>query len=161
MKTKFLATSGIIAALYIAVSLLIAPFSFGAIQLRLGEILNHLIVFNKKYFFAIIIGVFITNLFSPNGPLDLVFGVGQTILSLGLTILSAKYIKSIVRRMIFNTAVFTFMMWLIAWELNILFDLPFGYTWLTVAVGEAIIMAIGIPIMISLNKRLNFKKMLG
>lgn len=161
MKTKFLATSGIIAALYIAVSLLIAPFSFGAIQLRLGEILNHLIVFNKKYFFAIIVGVFITNLFSPNGPLDLVFGVGQTILSLGLTILSARYIKSIVRRMIFNTVVFTFMMWLIAWELNILFDLPFGYTWLTVAAGEAIIMAIGIPIMIMLNKRLDFKKMIS
>lgn len=160
MKSKFFATSGIIAALYIAVSLLIAPFSFGAIQLRLGEILNHLVVFNKKYFYAIIIGVFITNLFSPNGPIDLVFGVGQTLLSLGLTILSARYIKSIVHRMIFNTVVFTFMMWLIAWELNIVLHLPFGYTWLTVAAGEAIIMAIGIPIMLALNKRINFKKII-
>ncbi|MBQ0138648.1 MAG: QueT transporter family protein [Kurthia sp.] len=160
MKIKFLSTSGIIAALYIVVSLLIAPFSFGAIQLRIGEMLNHLIVFNKKYIYAIIIGVFITNLFSPNGPLDLVFGVGQTILSLALTILSAKYIKSLVKRMIFNTVVFTFMMWLIAWELNILFDLPFGYTWLTVAIGEAIVMTVGIPIMLLLNKRLNFNKML-
>ncbi|VEI05192.1 QueT transporter family protein [Kurthia zopfii] len=157
MKSKFFATSGIIAALYIAVSLLIAPFSFGALQLRLGEILNHLVVFNKKYFYAIIIGVFITNLFSPNGPIDLVFGVGQTLLSLGLTILSARYIKSIVHRMIFNTVVFTFMMWLIAWELNIVLHLPFGYTWLTVAAGEAIIMAIGIPIMLALNKRLYVK----
>ncbi|GEK32030.1 membrane protein [Kurthia zopfii] len=160
MKSKFFATSGIIAALYIAVSLLIAPFSFGAIQLRLGEILNHLVVFNKKYFYAIIIGVFITNLFSPNGPIDLVFGVGQTLLSLGLTILSARYIKSIVHRMIFNTVVFTFMMWLIAWELNIVLEAPFGYTWLTVAAGEAIIMAIGIPIMLALNKRINFKKII-
>jgi len=160
MKSKFFATSGIIAALYIAVSLLIAPFSFGAIQLRLGEILNHLVVFNKKYFYAIIIGVFITNLFSPNGPIDLVFGVGQTLLSLGLTILSARYIKSIVHRMIFNTVVFTFMMWLIAWELNIVLEVPFGYTWLTVAAGEAIIMAIGIPIMLALNKRINFKKII-
>lgn len=160
MKIKFLATSSVIAALYIAVSMLIAPFSFGAIQLRFGEILNHLVVFNKKYFYAIVVGVFITNLFSPNGPLDLLFGVGQTVLSLGLTILSAKYIQSVVRRMIFNTVVFTFMMWLIALELNILFDLPFGYTWLTVAIGEAIIMAIGIPIMLALNKRLHFKKMI-
>lgn len=161
MKIKFLSTSGIIAALYIVVSLLIAPFSFGAIQLRIGEMLNHLIVFNKKYIYAIIIGVFITNLFSPNGPLDLVFGVGQTIISLALTILSAKYIKSLVKRMLFNTVVFTFMMWLIAWELNILFDLPFGYTWLTVAIGEAIVMSVGIPIMLLLNKRLNFNKMLS
>lgn len=160
MKSNFFATSGIIAALYIAVSLLIAPFSFGVIQLRLGEILNHLVVFNKKYFYAIIIGVFITNLFSPNGPIDLVFGVGQTLLSLGLTILSARYIKSIVHRMIFNTVVFTFMMWLVAWELNIVLEVPFGYTWLTVAAGEAIIMAIGIPIMLALNKRINFKRII-
>lgn len=161
MKTKFLATSSVIAALYIAVSMLIAPFSFGAIQLRIGEMLNHLIVFNKKYFYAIVVGVFITNLFSPNGPLDLLFGVGQTALSLALTIFSARYIKSIVRRMIFNTIVFTFMMWLIAWELNILFDLPFGYTWLTVAIGEAIVMVVGVPIMLALNKRLHFKKLIS
>ncbi len=160
MKTKFFATSGIIAAVYIAVSLLLAPLSFGAIQLRFSEILNQLIVFNKKYFYAIVIGVFITNLFSPNGPIDLLFGVGQTALSLGITILSAKFIKSIVARMIFNTLVFSFMMWLIAWELNIIFDLPFGYTWLTVAIGEAIVMLIAIPIMLLINKRVHFRKLM-
>lgn len=160
MKTKFFATSGIIAAVYIAVSLLLAPLSFGAIQLRFSEILNQLIVFNKKYFYAIVIGVFITNLFSPNGPIDLLFGVGQTALSLGITILSAKFIKSIVARMIFNTVVFSFMMWLIAWELNIIFALPFGYTWLTVAIGEAIVMLIAIPIMLLINKRVHFKKLM-
>lgn len=160
MKTKFFATSGIIAAVYIAVSLLLAPLSFGAIQLRFSEILNQLIVFNKKYFYAIVIGVFITNLFSPNGPIDLLFGVGQTALSLGITILSAKFIKSIVARMIFNTVVFSFMMWLIAWELNIIFDLPFCYTWLTVAIGEAIVMLIAIPIMLLINKRVYFKKLM-
>lgn len=160
MKTKFFATSGIIAAVYIAVSLLLAPLSFGAIQLRFSEILNQLIVFNKKYFYAIVIGVFITNLFSPNGPIDLLFGVGQTALSLGITILSAKFIKSIVARMIFNTVVFSFMMWLIAWELNIIFDLPFGYTWLTVAIGESIVMLIAIPIMLLINKRIHFKKLM-
>lgn len=159
MKTRFIATSGIIAAVYIVVSLLIAPLTFGAVQLRFAEMLNHLVIFNKKFFFAIVIGVLVTNLFSPNGPLDLVFGLGQTIITLLITILSAKYIKSIVRRMIFNTVIFTFMMWMIAWELNILFDLPFGKTWLVVAAGEAIVMAIGIPIMLAINKRLNFKKL--
>ena len=50
MKTKTLAISGIIAALYVAVSLLIAPFAFGAVQFRIAEMFNHLIVFNKNYF---------------------------------------------------------------------------------------------------------------
>ncbi|GEK32754.1 QueT transporter family protein [Kurthia sibirica] len=161
MKIKFLATSGIIAALYIAVSLLVSPLAFGAIQFRFGEILNHLVIFNKKFFYAIIVGVFITNLFSPNGPLDLLFGVGQTALSLGIAILSAKYIKSIIKRMVLNSIVFAFMMWLISLELVILFDLPFLYTWLTVALGELGIMLIGIPIMLALNKRLHFQKLLA
>ena len=73
MKTKTLAISGIIAALYVAVSLLVAPFAFGAVQFRIAEMFNHLIVFNKKYFFGIVLGVFVTNMFSPMAAYDLTF----------------------------------------------------------------------------------------
>lgn len=161
MKIKFLATSGIIAALYITVSLLVSPLSFGAIQFRFGEILNHLVIFNKKFFYAIVIGVFITNLFSPNGPLDLLFGVGQTIFSLGITIFTAKYVKSIVTRMILNSVIFTLSMSFISLEFVILFKVPFLFTWLTLALGEFGVMLIGIPIMIALNKRIQFNKLLA
>ena len=34
---------------------------------------NHLVVFNKKYIFGIVLGVFVTNLFSPLGMYDLIF----------------------------------------------------------------------------------------
>ena len=80
MKVKTMATSGIIAALYVAVTFLIAPFGFTNIQFRLSEMFNHLVVFNKKYIVGVVLGVFIANLlFSELGPIDLVFGVGQSV----------------------------------------------------------------------------------
>ncbi|MBK3495453.1 QueT transporter family protein [Viridibacillus sp. YIM B01967] len=160
MKVKSMATSGIIAALYIAVSLLIAPFTFGALQFRLSEMFNHLVVFNKKYIVGILLGVFITNLFSPLGMYDLFFGLGQSVLALGITIFAKRFINGHVKQMIFGTLVFTFTMFLIAIELHLVFDLPFLYTWLTVAVGELVVMGIGIPIMLALNKRINFNKLI-
>jgi len=160
MKVKTLATSGIIAALYVAVSLLVAPFGFTNVQFRISEMFNHLVVFNKKFFFGIVLGVFVTNLFSPLGLYDLFFGVGQSIIALSITILSAKFINGIFKRMLFNTIVFTLTMFIIAFELNLALGLPFLFTWLTVAVGEFVVMAVGIPIMIALNKRLTFEKLI-
>ncbi|MFD1204633.1 MULTISPECIES: QueT transporter family protein [Sporosarcina] len=161
MKVKTMATSGIIAALYVAVTLLIAPFGFTNVQFRLSEMFNHLVVFNKKYIFGIVLGVFVSNLlFSELGPIDLVFGVGQSVLALSITILSAKFIEGVYKRMLFNTVVFTFTMVLIALELNIALGFPFWITWLFVAVGEFVVMAVGIPVMAALNKRLNFEKLI-
>ncbi|WP_342508083.1 QueT transporter family protein [Sporosarcina sp. FSL K6-2383] len=160
MKVKTLATSGIIAALYVAVTLLVAPFGFTNVQFRLSEMFNHLVVFNKKFIFAIVLGVFVANLFSPLGLYDLFFGVAQSLIALTITIFSAKFISGILKRMLFNTAVFTFLMCIIAFELNLALELPFLFTWLTVAVGEFVVMAVGIPIMLALNKRLNFEKLI-
>lgn len=160
MKIKTMATSGIIAALYVAVSLLITPLAFSAIQFRIPEMFNHLVVFNKKFIFGIVLGVFVTNIFSPLGMYDLIFGVSQSILALSIMIFSAKFISGIFKRMVFNTLVFTFTMFIIAFELNLALELPFLLTWLTVAIGEFVVMAIGIPIMIALNKRLNFEKLI-
>lgn len=159
MKVKTLAVNGIVAALYIAVSAIIQPFGFTNVQFRVSEIFNHLIVFNKKYFFGIILGVFLTNLFfSPMVAYDLVFGVGQSVIALLITMTSARFIKSIWVRMAVNTSVFTVTMFLIAWELNLAFKLPFLFTWLTVALGEFVVLAVGAPLMYAINKRVNFEK---
>ena len=49
LKIKSLVTNAVVAALYVAVTGVLAPISFGALQFRVAEIFNHLIVFNKKY----------------------------------------------------------------------------------------------------------------
>ncbi|MEH7346169.1 QueT transporter family protein [Bacillus sp. JJ1532] len=159
MNVKTLVGNGILAALYIAVSMLIQPFGFTNIQFRVSEMFNHLIVFNKKYIFGMVLGVFLTNLlFSPMVAYDLIFGVGQTLISLLITIACCRFIKNIWARMVVNTLVFTFTMFLIALELHLAFGLPFMFTWLTTAIGEFIVMAVGMPIMYALNKRVNFEK---
>ncbi len=160
MKIKTMATSGIIAALYIAVSLLVAPLTFGAVQFRIAEMFNHLIVFNKKYFFGIVIGVFITNLFSPLGMYDLTFGVGHSILTLSISLLIGKHVRNQLTHMILNTLLFTFTMFIIAFGLHLALEYPFLYTYLTCAIGEFLVLAVGIPLMRALNKRLTFKELI-
>lgn len=160
MKVKFIATTGIIAALYMAVTLLVAPFGFTEIQFRLSEMFNHLVAFNPRYMLGIIIGVFIANLFSPLGIYDLVFGVGQSIITLAIFIFICKFVKNIWLRLMINTFLFTCTMFIIAFELNIALQLPFLWTWITCAVGEFAVLAVGAPIMYLLNKRLNFKDLI-
>jgi uncharacterized membrane protein len=157
MNIKTLAVNGLVAALYIAVTFAVQPFGFTNVQFRVSEIFNHLIVFNKKYIYGIVLGVLLANLFfSPIVAYDLVFGVGQSIVALLITIFSMKFIKSIWIRMFFNTIVFTFTMFIIAFELKLAFGLPFLFTWLTTAAGELIVMTIGAPIMYYINKRVHF-----
>ncbi|MCD7034053.1 QueT transporter family protein [Metabacillus sp. GX 13764] len=158
MRLKTIVTSGILAALYIAFSFALTPLlTFGALQFRLGEMFNHLVVFNKKYFFGIIIGVFITNLFSPLGVYDLVFGLGQSVIALAITIAVSKFVSSYLVRMLINTAVFSVSMILVAWELNLALDLPFFATWLSTALCELAVMLLGIPLVTALNRKLKFK----
>ena len=138
-------------ALYVAVTFLIAPFGFTLIQFRVSEMFNHLVVFNKKYIFGIVVGVFVANfLFSPI-LVDVIFGVLHSVIALSITIFSAKFIKGIIKRMLFNTIVFTVLMFIIAYQLMFFADIPefngipFLIIYLTLAVGEFVVMAIGIP----------------
>ena len=161
MNIRTIVVNGILAAVYIAVTMLIQPFGFTNVQFRMSEMLNHLIVFNKKYFFGIVLGVFFANLFfSPMVAYDLIFGVGQSVIALLITIFSMRYVKNVWARMAVNTLVFTFTMFLIAWELKLAFDLPFLFTWLTTAAGEFVVMAVGAPIMYAVNLRVRLDKLM-
>src|SRR5690625_6782209 len=93
---RTLAINGVLAALYIAVTALIAPFGFTNIQFRVSEIFNHLIVFNKKYFWGIIVGVFLSNLFMSTLGVYEVLGLSQSIISLLITMWIGRDRKSVV-----------------------------------------------------------------
>ena len=160
MKVRFLAITAIIAALYIAVTMLVAPFGFTQVQFRVSEMFNHLVAFNPRFAVGVVLGVFVANMFSPLGLYDLVFGVAHSIITLGLFILICKYVKNIIARLVINTFLFTFTMFIIAYELNLALELPFLWTWLTVAAGEFVVLAVGAPIMYQLNKHLNLKNLI-
>ena len=52
-RVNVVVTNGIIMALYLALTVLVSPVASGAIQFRISESLNHLVVFNRKYLWGI------------------------------------------------------------------------------------------------------------
>lgn len=157
-NTNSLVMNAILAAMYVVVTAVIAPFGFTNVQFRVSELFNHLVVFNKKYFYGIALGVFIANLlFSPMKAYDLTLGVGHTILSLLITMFICKYVKNLYAKLVINALVFTGMSWIIALELKLAFEAPFWFTYLTVGLGELVVLLVAIPLVIALNKKIDFK----
>ena len=84
-----LARIAISAALYAVMSLAVYPLSFGAVQIRFAEMLVLLCFFNKDYAYAMILGCFIVNLFSPLGIIDVFFGT----LGTAFAVVAIRYAK--------------------------------------------------------------------
>ena len=83
-KTQRLARCAMIAALYTAVSLLLAPFSFGPVQVRVAEALTLLPVFTPDAIVGVTLGCLLTNLIGSS-PIDAVFGTLATLVAALLT----------------------------------------------------------------------------
>ena len=81
--TSYLATSGVIAALYVVLTLPFAQFAFGPIQFRLAEIMTVLPIFSPAAIPGLTIGCFLSNLLNPDnlGPIDIIFGSLATLLA--------------------------------------------------------------------------------
>lgn len=161
MKVNTIVVNALVAALYFVVTLVVAPFSFLNIQFRLAELFNHLIVFNKKYFFGIVLGVLISNIILSPTKADVVFGVLHTVVSLGMTIFFARFIKNKITLMLINTTVFSFNMFIIAYMLKVFVELPeaFMLLWLSLGISEFVTMGIGIIVIYFIHKRLNLEKL--
>lgn len=157
MKTKEWVINAFVAALYTVLVGAFAFLSFNAVQFRLAEMLNHLAVYNRKYIIGIIGGVFLSNLlFSPMVLMDIIFGTGQSLLALLLMRYLSRYAKTDTTKMIINTILFGLTSFMVAIELVIAFQVPFWYSYFTVALGEVVVMFVGIPVMEYLNKRIRF-----
>ena len=76
----FLAQSAIIAALYVALTLIFAPISFGVVQLRVAEALTILPLFTSAAIPGLFIGCVIANLFGGAIVMDVVFGSLATLI---------------------------------------------------------------------------------
>ena len=91
-NAKTLTRSGIIAAVYVALTLALYPISFGAVQVRISEGLTLLPLVFPESVLGLTVGCLIANLFG-NGVLDIVFGTLATFSSAVLTRVVAKNIK--------------------------------------------------------------------
>jgi uncharacterized membrane protein len=80
-STRSIATASIIAALYVALTLALKPLAFGELgfECRISEAMTLLPVLFPEAIPGLTIGCLISNLFSPVGPLDIIFGTLATL----------------------------------------------------------------------------------
>lgn len=80
MNTKRLVRAAMVAAIYVVLCLVLAPFSYGAVQVRLAEMLCLLPVFGAEYIVAVTLGCFLANLLGST-LVDVVFGTAATLVA--------------------------------------------------------------------------------
>ena len=81
LTTRSLCVSAIIAALYAALTLLLAPLSYGPVQLRVSEALTLLPVLLPQSIPGLFVGCMLANLMGACPWQDIVFGSLATLLA--------------------------------------------------------------------------------
>lgn len=89
-KIRYITVSAVIAALYVALTYLTQFMAFGPLQLRIAESLTVLPYFSSAGIWGVTLGCMISNIISPYGILDLIFGSLATLLAAIITRLLSK-----------------------------------------------------------------------
>lgn len=158
MKVKELAKIAMVSGLYVALTLVLSPFSFGALQFRLSEMFNHLVIFNKRNIIAVTFGCVIANMFSPLGIIDILVGSISTLLMTTTIYFVTKKIENLKVKLFVSSLISIIFMFPIALELNYIFKVPVLYTFLVTGIGEFISMLVGAVVIFNVNKVIDLKK---
>lgn len=157
-----LTKAAVVAALYIALTMVFAAVSYGPVQFRFSEGLNNLVPFNKRYIVAITLACFITNIMSPNGAIDMVVGTFETFINLITIYLVTKHMKSVIAKLVASVLIGTFYMFIIGFEIAIIghsaFWPTFWGTYLTAGIGEFVTMTIGAIVLYLINLKYDLSK---
>jgi uncharacterized membrane protein len=156
MKTRYVVLSSIVAALYVVLTVGLAPISYGPIQFRLSEILKVFVLFNPFLVVGIGIGTFFANLVSPNsGPLELIW-MPFTDMAGGLLAWAIYHYILRSKLPVIPMAIYAVTTGAaVGWMLYILYGGDFWWVTLPIVISEAIILIAGTPIIFWIDKMLN------
>ena len=133
-KNLWMARIAIVAALYVVLTLISYPFSYGMIQFRISEALMLLCCYDKRYTYSMVIGCVISNLFSFN-LIDCIFGTFATLLACIVMVLIKNKIISSFAPAVFNGVI-------IGIELFYILEAPLILSMASVAIGEIVVVVI-------------------
>ena len=154
---------GLVAALYVVITLVGAPLSYGSMQFRVSEALMLLCFYNRDHIASLSIGCFIANIFSTVGIIDTVIGTSATILA-GICIYLCRKEGSSSRLLLCSLFPVVFNAVFVGAEITILTPEPLSF-WLTaasVALGELVCVTIlGTLLFKLLEKNKPFMKMIS
>ena len=154
-SVRFLAESGIIAALYFVLTVAVAPLSYGQLQMRVSEALCILPFFTPAAIPGLFIGCVLANTFSMLGLFDIVFGSLATLVAAWLTYAIGRSQQGDIghRKWLLPLPSVIINAFVVGALLYYLAALPFWISALYVGIGQAIACyALGIPLFFLLNK---------
>jgi len=163
-KTDSIRTA-IFAALYIAITMAIAPIAYGMFQIRISEAIG-MVAFDAKYggrpaAIGVVLGGVVVSLFSPNIGPDTIIGFVSGLLCLGFTWWAGIAFKGSDIGKIVTGLVYTFITALFVgiFMLNMVFGLPAGPAFVGVMIGELIsALALGFILLKALERTYSRKK---
>ena len=145
LTTRSLCVSAVIAALYAALTLLLAPLSFGPLQLRLSEAMTLLPMVLPQAIPGLFVGCLIANLYT--GMLtDIIFGSLATLIAaIGTYLLRKKPLLAGACPVLANAII-------VGLVLSLSFSLPIPLTMLEVGLGELGAVLVGFVILSAMKR---------
>ena len=146
LTTRSLCVSAIIAALYAALTMLLAPISYGAIQCRVSEAMTMLPLLLPQAIPGLFLGCLVANLMT--GMLtDVIFGSLATLIAAaGTWLLRKKPLLAALCPIVANGVI-------VGLVLSLSFGLPPALTMAEVAIGETAAVAMGLFILVPAIRR--------
>ncbi|MBR3765296.1 MAG: QueT transporter family protein [Clostridia bacterium] len=148
LTTRSLCLSALIAALYAALTLLLAPISYGSLQCRISEAMTVLPILLPQAIPGLFVGCLIANLYTGLIT-DILFGSLATLLAaLGTYLLRKRPLLAALCPVAANGVI-------VGLVLSISQGLPRWLTMLEVAAGEVAAVALGMLILLPVLRRID------
>lgn len=147
LTTRSICLSAVIAALYAALTLVLAPISYGDWQCRVSEALTMLPMLMPQAIPGLFVGCVLANLLGPSaGITDIVFGSLATLIAAVGTWYFRKNKWLAAACPVVSNGI------IVGLVLSVCFNLPFFLTALQVAAGEALAVMVGLILVKALQK---------
>lgn len=136
------------AGVYVALTMLFAPVSFGPVQVRVSEALTLLPWLWIEAVPGLFVGCLIANLMGGFGIIDVIFGSAATLAAALLTARAPNRYLAAVPPVVINAIV-------VGGYLSVLLKLPFVPTMLYIGLGQTVAcFGLGIPLLSLIERRL-------
>ena len=151
-RIRFVVFNGIIAALYVVLTYMLAPISYGPVQARVSEVLTIFQIFSGATIPGVALGCVISNIINPEnlGPVDIIGGTLATVIAGVFSYLIGKKNKwlGIIPPIVANGLIVGgYLPFLLVDPGSTVTVQTVLFTMLTVAAGEAAVMVVlGLPL---------------
>lgn len=145
--TRFIVVTGLVAAIYVVITVAFAFMSYEAIQFRISEVMVFLAFIDPLYIPGLVIGCFIANLVGPLGIIDALVGGFATFFAVFMISKCRKWIGAN-KKGLFVASLFPMLSSaIIALQMYIIGQGSFWYWTIMIGFGELVVVTfVGFPL---------------